>query len=449
MGVKLLRARWRDAQRRWQGHAPTPWLQATLTFEAPLEASTPEALREELLGLGLVVHEGRHTLYLPPQPGLRQALGPVVDAFEPGCGIKLLKRLAPPHAARWLHETDALGEAALLGGIHQQALAAAALCALDLGPRCIDVAHVRGRAASMTAMIVEHVDGRPPTLADHARLLEQLDALRARGLLELANPSGYACGDFAAPDCNGNLRMQGSALRYVDPQVLLFDVPAVIDLVVERHREVLHFGDRLGVVSGGQGFLYQALPGRREPGRRDPDDRFARLVPLLEAHGATLSDRVVFDVCCNAGLMMAGALARGARWAVGWDLPPVAAAARELLPLLGAGRSTVIGRPLHEGVALVDDVPPHVHAPGRPAEGVCLFLAAWHHVGFPAGVGALPWRWLVYEGREHEDAAITRANVATMEARWQCRAVGSHVLADGLCGPRPVVLLARAPSTIA
>jgi hypothetical protein len=461
VGAKLLRARLRHAQRRLRGQVPTPWLQSTLVFDVPLRARDGAELRAELVGRGLVVHEGRHTLYLPPQPGLREALGPVAEAFGPECGIKLLKRFAAPHEARWLHEVDALGEAALLGGIHRQALAASALHAMGLGPRCLDVVHLRSGATSITAMIVEHVEGRAPTLAEHARLLEELDALRSRGLLALANPSGYACGDFAAPDCNGNLLVAEDGprtprtaseqeigtthLHYVDPQVLLFDMPAVIDAVVARHRDVLHFGDRLGVVAGGERFLYQALPGSREPGRREPDDRFARLEPLLAAHGAALEGRVVFDVCCNAGLMMAGALHRGARWAVGWDLPPVAAAARELLPLLGAGRSTVIGRMLDQPAALVDDVPLHVHAPGDEREGVCLFLAAWHHVGFPAGVGGLPWRWLVYEGKEHEPAEVTRANVATMEARWQCRAVAERVIADGLCGPHPVVLLARRP----
>lgn len=448
MGAKLLRSQLRQARRRWEGHTPSPWLQSTLVFDVPLRASSAAALHAELRARGLRVLEGRHTLYLPPQPGLEAVLGPVALAFGPGCGLKLLKRFAAPHEARYLSETDALGEAALLGGIHRQALAAAALAAMDLGPRCLDVVHLRAgetSMTSMTAMVVEHVDGRAPTLAEHARLLEALDDLRARGRLSLANPSGYACGDFEAPGCNGNLLVSPAGLRYVDPQLLLFDVPAVIDDVVARHRDVLHFGDRLGVVNGGQRFLYQGLPGGRDVGRRDPEDRLARLAPLLAAHGATLGERVVFDVCCNAGLMMAGALHRGARWAVGWDLPPVAAAARELLPLLGAGRSTVVGRALQEPASLVDDLPPHVRGLGGEPEGVCLFLAAWHHVGFPEGVGALPWRWLVYEGREHESAEITRSNVTTMETRWRCRAVASRVLADGLCGPRPVVILARRP----
>lgn len=438
MGAKLLRSRIHQARRRLEGREAPRWLQSTLRFGAPLRARDPDQLLSELRAQGLIVRPGRHTLYLPPQPGLEAALGPVARAFPPRCGFKLLKRFAAPERARYLHETDALGEAALLGGIHEHMLAAAALHDAGLGPRPCDVVHLRAAGGTdLTVLVLEHVDGRTPTLDEHGALLRALDGQRARGRLRLANPSGFDCGDFAAPDCNGNLLATDEGLRYIDAQLFLFDVPAVIGDVVERHREVLHFGDRLAAVRGGEGFLYQALPGRRDPGRRDPDHRWTLLEQLLGPD--ELHDRVVFDVCCNAGLMMAGALHRGARWAVGWDLPPVAAAARDLLPLLGAGRSTVIGRRLEPDVRLVDDLPPWLEAEGS----VALFLAAWHHVGFPPGVGDLPWTTLVYEGREHEDAATTNANLSTMEQRWGCRATASRVITDGLCGPRPLVRLER------
>lgn len=439
MGAKLLRSRLHQAQRRLRGQTTPAWFQSTLRFDTPLRARDDAALLRRLLTDGVRVHEGRHTLYLPPQPGLDQALGPVVEAFPPECGFKLLRRFAPPERARYLNGATALGEAALLGGIHEQALGAAALASVGLGPRLLDVVHLRAGATDLSAMVVEHVHGRPPTLAEHALLLEALDDLQARGWLTLANSSGYACGDFMAPDCNGNLMVSDQGLRYVDPQLFLFDRGALIDDAVERHREVLHFGDRLRVVRGGDGFLYQGLPGRADPGRRDPDARWRHLDALLDAHDVSPRGRVVFDICCNAGLMMAGALHRGARWAQGWDLPAVADAARELLPLLGAGRSTVVGRPLDASTQLVGDLPGWL----RAGDALCLFLAAWHHVGFPPGVGALPWRWLVYEGREHEDTAITERNVATMQERWRCRAVASQVITDGLCGPRPIVLLTR------
>lgn len=439
MGAKLLRSRLHRAQRRLRGYSAPPWLQSTLSFDTPLFDGGPGPLHAELLGRGLTVRPGRHTLYLPPQPGLAAALGPVVEAFGPECGFKILRRFAKPRDARYLYQTDALGEAALLGGIHEQALAAAALADLGLGPRVYDVVHLRARGTDLTVLVLEHVRGRVPTDPEHQMLLEALEVQRRRGRLRLANPSGFECGDFAGPDCNGNLIATEQGLRYVDAQVFLFDLPAVIGDVVERHREVLHFGDRMSVVRGGEGFLYQALPGRRDPGRRDPDHRWQTLDALLHEHGITLRDRAVLDVCCNAGLMMAGALQRGCRWAVGWDLPDVATAARQLLPLLGAGRSTVIGRQLGPEVRLVDDLPPWLRAEGS----VALFLAAWHHVGFPAGVGELPWSTLVYEGREHEETATTQANITTMEQRWGCRAVASRVISDGLCGPRPLVLLQR------
>ncbi|MEM9462227.1 MAG: hypothetical protein AAGF11_49185 [Myxococcota bacterium] len=442
VGAKLLRARWRQAHRRLRGQTAPAWTQSTLRFETPLRAHDDAQLRRVLLAQGLRISEGRHTLYLPPQPGLRAALGPVVEAFPPDSGFKVLRRFAPPERARYTHQLTALSEAALLGGIHEQALAAAALASVDLGPSLLDVVHLRAGSTDLCAMVVAHVEGRSPTMAEYAQLIDALERLQSRGWLTLANPSRYTCGDFAAPGCNGNLLVTDAGLRYVDPQLFMFDLPAIIDEVLGRHRETLHFGDRLRVVAGGHGFLYQGLPGRADPGRRDPDDRWRRLDDLLATHGASPRGRVVFDVCCNAGLMMAGALHRGARWACGWDLPAVATAARELLPLLGAGRSTVTGRSLGPSTSLADDLPPWLVAD----DALCLFLAAWHHVGFPAGVGALPWRWLVYEGREHEEASITAANIATMQARWQCRAVGSRVVADGLCGPRPLVLLARHPS---
>lgn len=442
VGAKLVRLRLRQARRRRHGDPGPRWQQSTLTHPTPLTAAHPDALRAELLARGLTVAEGRHTLYLPPQPGLREALGPVVAAYPPTCGFKLLKRFAAPDRARYLYRSDANGEDALMGGIHQQALAGAALAAYDLGPRLLDVTHLRGHDLDLTALVVEHVDGRAPTRRDHQRLLDALDQLRARRRMEMINPGVYACTDFDPPGCNGNLLLTPEGqLRYVDPQLFRFDLDAVLDDVVERHRDVLHFGDQLGVVRGGQRFLYQGLPGRADVGRRDPDARWARLEALMRPRGIDLRDRVVFDVCCNAGLMLTGALRRGARWAVGWDLPPVAAAAAELLPLLGAGRSTIIGRPLDDQADLPADLPAWLD----PGDAVCLFLAAWHHVGFPPGVGALPWRVLVYEGREHEDAATTAANVATMEQRWGARALATETAADGLCGPRPVVLLVRPP----
>jgi hypothetical protein len=218
-----------------------------------------------------------------------------------------------------------------------------------------------------------------------------------------------------------------------------FDRDAVIDAVIAEHEATLHFGDVLTVVRGGDRFLYQDVPGRSQPGRRDTDARVRAMTEMMARHGAGFEGRVVLDVCCNSGMMMGEALARGARWSVGWDLPEVAAAADDLLTVLGAGRSEVHGVVIDDDTAFAAGVPDWLDAD----DSVCLFLAAWHHVRFPPGVGDLPWTWLVYEGQENENPSHTRDNIATMETRWSCRLVDQSTHSDGICGPRPLALFER------
>ncbi|MDW3219627.1 MAG: hypothetical protein R8F63_13525 [Acidimicrobiales bacterium] len=214
---------------------------------------------------------------------------------------------------------------------------------------------------------------------------------------------------------------------------------ALTDRVIDRHEETLHFGDVLSVVNGGERFLYQDVPGRAAPGRRDTTSRIEAIEAMLARHGGGFAGRTVFDVCCNSGMMMGEALARGARWAVGWDLPGVAAAADELLGSLGAGRSSVHGVSIDDDTDFASAVPTWLPVDGS----VCLFLAAWHHVSFPTGVAEIPWEYLVFEGKENEDPKVTAENFAAMEKRWSAEVLESSTHADGICGPRPLALLRR------
>lgn len=217
------------------------------------------------------------------------------------------------------------------------------------------------------------------------------------------------------------------------------DRAALTDRVIERHEETLHFGDVLSVVNGGERFLYQDVPGRRAPGRRDTTSRIEAIEAMLARHGGGFAGRTVFDVCCNSGMMMGEALARGARWAVGWDLPGVASAADELLGSLGASRSSVHGVSIDDDTDFASAVPAWLPVDGS----VCLFLAAWHHVSFPTGIAAIPWEYLVFEGKENEAPEVTAANFAEMEQRWSAKVLESSTHADGICGPRPLALLRR------
>lgn len=438
VGYKLLRLR----QKRRGQSEPDGWAREAQRFASDCEAEDYAQLRASLVDNGVAFNEGRHTIYLPPQEAAKaQHLLPadLLRAYPSDAGFKILKRFSAPQYAHYLYESDAAAEREVYGGIDNQAYAAAAMYTLGLGPRPYGIVHLSGRNADLTILVCAHVAGEMPTAPQHADFLREVQAAEAQGLFELANPSRYDCGDWAATDCNRNLIWSQGRPQYVDPQSLIFDRTATLDATVERHKSVLHFGDVQKVVSGGQKFLYQDVPGYAGPARRDTHQRWVEIANLLGKHGASWQGRPVFDVCCNSGMIMHRALMSGASWAYGWDLPAVAQAADELLSLAGSGRSTL------QGCSIDDETDFAANLGQRPVEraGVCFFLAAWHHVDFPQGVDALDWRWLVYEGKENESAEQTRNNLEKMQSRWNCELVETTHIRDGISQARPLALLRR------
>jgi hypothetical protein len=442
VGIKLVRHRMsRDEQEQ-----PHGWGEQVRSYRIPFAGVDASALRAALREHSLQVAEGRHTIYVPPQPGREAVFGAeLLAAYPSDVGIKLLKNFAPPSRARYHYESGSLAEAALIGPIANQVFATAALYAYGLGPRPYDLVHLAGASAGvdMTAVMCEHVVGQMPSTAEYEQFIREVQALEQRGLFRFANPSRFDCYDFFAPDCNSNLFASAAGLRYVDPQPLLFEPTKVIQDVLANHEDVLHFGDVLTVVNAGQRFLYQEVPGASSNARRGTAERWRAIEGLLARHRVRLDRRIVFDVCCNSGMMMHGSLNRGAHWAFGWDLPAVAQAADRLLPLLGSGRSTVFGRQIGLDSDFRADLPEWAARWCEAHGGIGLFLAAWHHVDFPPGVGDLPWTSLIYEGQENEDTETTDKNVATMAERWRARELERLIIRDGICGPRPLVLLHR------
>jgi hypothetical protein len=442
VGIKLARHRMRRGSRE-PLHG---WGAQFRSYRIPFAGTDASALRAALRQHSLQVAEGRHTIYVPPQPGREAVFGAeLLAAFPENVGIKLLKNFAPPSRARYHHETGSLAEAALIGPIGNQVFASAALYAYGLGPRSYDLVHLVGASAGveLTAVMLEHVEGEPPSEAEYQAFIGELGALEQRGVFRFANPSRFDCYDFSPPDCNSNLLSSAGGPRYVDPQPFLFEEREVIQDVVAQHEQVLHFGDVLTVVNAGQRFLYQEVPGASSNARRGTGERWQAIEGLLARNRVRLDRRLVFDVCCNSGMMMHGSLVRGAHWAFGWDLPAVADAADRLLPLLGSGRTSVFGRQLGLDTDLRADVPEWAVHWSQQHGGLGLFLAAWHHIDFPPGVGELPWTELIYEGRENETDETTSKNVATMAERWRARELERIVISDGICGPRPLVLLRR------
>ena len=57
------------------------------------QSSCAEDLMRYLSDSGIQYRQGRHTFYVPPQPGLRRTLGDFVDSYPADAGFKVLKNI--------------------------------------------------------------------------------------------------------------------------------------------------------------------------------------------------------------------------------------------------------------------------------------------------------------------------------------------------------------------
>lgn len=387
--------------------------------------------------------EGGWTFYLEPEAA--QRLVPDLPAlYGPRMGLKILKDMQAPEAAHYTrHHLNPAPGAGLLRAMtpdpHTLLRVAQHLSAAGLGPRVADLVCLQASGRDLSAYVVEHVP-MPADEAAHTRFMSDLKAALAEGPLHPMHGTLAGTQDFEPPDCHGNLRCtaDGQPL-FVDFQAfVLQDELAALATVVGGGRDAVHFGDRRRFRGGGA-YLYQGIPGL-EPGKRDVARRWDSLAALLNEAGGGFADRVVMDIGCNAGLMLYGGLAHGARWGIGWDRPEVAAVAGRLLPTLGATRSVVHGGEITAETDFLAGVPERFRA---ARDGVLLYLSVSDHIGFPDGVADLPWRWLVYEG--HADQAVGDQFERLQQVPWLADAdlKASAMLVDGDSPPRPVLVLQR------
>jgi hypothetical protein len=205
-------------------------------------------------------------------------------------------------------------------------------------------------------------------------------------------------------------------------------------------RNDLHYGTEYAI-KGGR-YFYQSIPAITVAGRRNTRRRWDQISVMLEEAGISFGGRVTLDIGCNAGMMMAAALADGADWAVGWDLPHVARHARTLMLASGYTRFDMIGADLTRDYPLAADIPARLHE--RLGGAIVLCLAFRHNVGyFPSALGELPWEAMVYEGGEEESVATLSESLRELHDLCDFSVISAIDFRDSETRPRPLAVLFR------
>lgn len=426
-------------------HDSSPVRQTTLSHETRLpESASADDILAFLSKHGVKYHEGRHTFYVPPQQGLDQILGPFVASYPADAGFKILKNIGSGDHQSYLHvdrEPYPWAERILLGSAQDVFDGACLAEILELGPRVYDLVTLKNGTMSLTCYVVQHIAGQNPSMNDYHGFMERLKEYMDQGVLGVALPQGLECGDFARPDCNANLiKGADGKCYYVDFQhFILKDRNKLIDSILAREVAHLHFGEPHFLTR--KEFLYQEIPGLCQAAKRDTTKRWSTIKALLDAQEVSLKDRLLLDICCNTGMMLACGLSEGAFWGLGWDLPEVAGPANRIQRMLGNSRVQITGCRLGEDYALTQDIPSHLRP--RLKGSVVFYLAASQHVGFIGGLATTPWEFLVYEGHEKDHGETVVKNLETMKQKWGCHVVAQRTIKDGHCGERPLALLMR------
>jgi hypothetical protein len=416
---------------------PLRWTARLPSFDAPGE------LRDWLTRQGIAYSEGRHTFYLPPQSGLA-GLFPAASFYPADAGFKILKDPGSPDESRYVGAAQTtILQTRLTGSPYRQVLAAGYLAMHGIGPAIYDLAEITTAGGqSLTAFVVQDAGRDVPTMDEYGAFMHALEERLQSGELAVIPPNWRQRGDFSAPDCARNLvkSSAGGAVRYIDfQQFLVTDQRLVVRRLLEAASGDLHFGTAYAA-RGGK-YPYQSVPIAGEPAKRDTQIRWRMMAGLLRRYGIDPELRIFFDVGCNAGMMLAEALAAGARWGVGWDLPRVAGHARRLQLALGNTRLDLIGARLDAEYPLAGDVPERL----RPfTEGAVVFyLAVRQHLGFMPALAALPWRYLLYEGHQGESADTIPLHMNALAAVVPIRVIDTTAYADGDSRLRPVALVER------
>ena len=397
---------------------------------------------------GIQYIKGTFVIYLPPQQGLSDVLGDWIHLYPPNAGFKLHKDIGTPYKARYVpaRRVAWLAEK-FVGTPFDQVSVANYLYHKGLGPRLYDLVTLDANGTKLTAFVVEHINGGQPAKDDYDLFKQQLEDVTRSNELKLMcdiEPAGAPLVDFAPPDCGGNLVKAEdttySKALYVDFQNFSLNKP---EQIVKRYvldaQADLRFGRPFVFRRGCD--VYQSVPSVTRWGRRNTQQRWQMIMRLMNESGVDFEGRLVLDIGCNGGMMIAQALTSGASWCLGWDLPHVAKHAKNLLSSLGYTRFDIAGAQLTSSSSLKPDIP--VHLLPYLNNSIVFYLSVHEYFGFISELADLPWRVLVYEGHEYETLDTLKEDLKPLAALCAYQIAATGVISDGDSSARPLAVLVR------
>jgi len=428
----------------------TPW-QKTLPVQQPrrlqipgLQMKTLHELLTYLRSQGTNYRAGGHTVYLPPDSWSRTAFAAIQKFYPPTTGLKIINNPGGVDDSRYvynsLHGISELHKKITYSHRHLS-LISNTLYTHGVGPRLYDLVELQLGDQTWTANVCEHIEGRTPTHAETEAGLERIREMEAQRIIRVTIPDGYNDADFLPPDCNMNAIVgRDGKWRYVDHQnFLLVDYANYLRKVVLESADDSHFGDRS--ILRGNRYHYQSVPGVAVPGKRNAEKRMETLTRMMERAGVTVKDRLVLDVGCNVGMMMAQYLKQGAMWCHGWDQENVTPQAEKLLYAIGCTRFSVTGGNIMQHPRLEDDLPQFLHS---HLNGCAIsYLAVHNWIGWVAMIGRLAWSFIIFEGHENDTEEHNRKSFDILRKMTQIEVAEYGQAQDGDSESRAIAILIR------
>jgi hypothetical protein len=428
---------------KWQEILP---VQAPRRWVFPrTQVGSLDELFEQLELAGVSYAEGAHAIYLSPESLRQSPFSELAEKYPSNAGLKIIKKkggVADSSYALGSTAGDSRLHVKLIHHPRHLSLVACLFFTEGVGPRLYDFTELQCGDQLWTAYVIEDVDGRKPTLEECRAGICKLRDLEERGLIRVLLPEGFDDPEFDCPDCSNNARMSaGGSFYYVDFQnFLLTDYKGYLTNVANDAVAASHFGER-SVLRGGR-YLYQSIPCVDLPGKRSIKDRSAVLEMLMKEADVSVSDRLVLDIGCNIGMMMAQYLKLGAAWCHGWDREHITPHAERILFALGCTRFSTTGGNISYYRRLENDLPEFL----KPALEGCVisYLAVHGHVGWLKALSYIHWSFIIYEGHEGETRSDFDLHIRELKEMVDCTVVGFSYYVDGDSDRRPVAILRRA-----